>query len=410
MLHTLKSYLKPHKKWLVLILISTALFLVCIDVTVLYTALPSLTYDLNASNTQKLWIINAYPLVMAGLLPGFGTLGDKIGHRKIFIWGLIVFGLTSLAMAFSPTANFLIGGRAILAIGAAMMSPATLALLRQTFLTDKERAFAIGIWGAVASGAAAFGPLIGGALLSKFWWGSVFLVNVPVVIVAVFFSFILLDKQPRNSNKSWDIINSILIMIGIIGLIYSLKEFMKADSDTIHALCSLAIGILFIILFVFRQKNSESPMIDFGLFRNTQFSCGVAVILASMLGLLGVEFALTQHLQLTQGYTPLQAGAILIPFFAGSFVAGPLMGKLLPRIGIMHSLWTSISIVAVGLIVLAFNHYGVTFIQMTALTIIGVALGEVWRQALVPLCSMLQKARREWRHPSKLYLTNLEEL
>lgn len=178
---------------------------------------------------------------------------------------------TKLLQAFSPTASFLIGGRAVLAIGAAMMSPATLALLRQTFLTDKERAFAIGIWGAVASGAAAFGPLIGGVLLSQFWWGSVFWVNVPVVIVAVIFSFILLDKQPNSSNKSWDIINSILRMIGIIGLIYSLKEFMKSDSDTIHALCSLAIGILFIILFVLRQKNSESPMIDFGLFATHSF-------------------------------------------------------------------------------------------------------------------------------------------
>lgn len=375
MLRSIKSTLKPHKKWLVLILISTALFLVGIDMTVLYTALPSLTHDLNVSNIQKLWIINAYPLVMAGLLPGFGTLGDRIGHRKIFIGGLIVFGLTSFVMAFSPSANFLIAGRACLAVGAAMMSPATLALLRQTFLTDKERALAIGIWGSVASGAAAFGPLIGGALLTRFWWGSVFLINVPIVLLALVFSFILLDKTPRNADRTWDFINSVLIMIGIVGLIYALKEFMKADSDTIHATISLVIGILFTVLFVKRQNKSVSPMIDFGLFKNLQFSGGVAVIIVSMLGLLGVEFALTQHLQLVQDYAPLEAGAILIPFFVASFIAGPLMGVFLPRIGVMHSLWISVLVVAIGLVVLAYNHYGITMMQIVGLMLIGVGIG-----------------------------------
>src|SRR5690606_23367082 len=174
-----------HNRWLVLAIVSSALFLIVIDLTVLYTALPRLTHDLRASASQKLWIINAYPLVVAGLLPGLGTLGDRLGHKQLFLGGLLVFGMASVVAAFAPGADVLIGSRILLAVGAAMMMPATLSIIRLTFDDEKERAFAIGIWAAVASGGAAFGPVVGGVLLAFFWWGSVFLINVPVVLVAV---------------------------------------------------------------------------------------------------------------------------------------------------------------------------------------------------------------------------------
>ncbi len=378
MLQFSKSHLfldTRHNKWFILILVSVALFLVGIDMTVLYTALPTLTHDLNASNSQKLWIINAYPLVMAGLLPGFGTLGDRIGHRNIFIYGLIVFGIASFAMAFSPSANFLIMGRALLAVGAAMMSPATLALLRQSFTTDKERTLAIGIWGSVSSGAAAFGPLIGGALLSKFWWGSVFLINVPVVLVALIFAPILLVKRPGNPDRTWDFMSSVLIMIGIIGTVYALKEFIKTNSNIMEASIALIIGLLFMWLFVKRQRKSFSPMIDFGLFKNPQFTGGVVVVLAAMLGLIGVQFALTQYMQLVQGYRPLEAGIFLIPFFVASFIAGPTIGSLLPRIGITRSLWMSMFITAIGILIFAYAHNRFLPLQIISLAIIGFGIG-----------------------------------
>ncbi|MET0184026.1 MAG: MFS transporter, partial [Achromobacter sp.] len=161
------------KRWLILAVISSALFLIVIDMTVLYTALPTLTHALNANASQKLWIVNAYALVVSGLLLGTGTLGDRLGHRKLFIAGLVVFGVASLCAAFSPTPAFLIAARALLAVGAAMMMPATLSIIRLTFLDERERAMAIGIWAAVASGGAAVGPVLGGLLLEHFWWGSV---------------------------------------------------------------------------------------------------------------------------------------------------------------------------------------------------------------------------------------------
>jgi MFS transporter, DHA2 family, multidrug resistance protein len=151
--------MSPSNRWLVLAIVSSALFLIVIDMTVLYTALPTLTHELRATATEKLWIINAYPLVVAGLLPGVGTLGDRLGHKRMFMAGLVVFGLASLGAAFSPTPAWLIAARALLAVGAAMMMPATLSLIRLTFIDEKERAFAIGVWAAVASGGAAFGPV-----------------------------------------------------------------------------------------------------------------------------------------------------------------------------------------------------------------------------------------------------------
>src|SRR5690606_14302614 len=195
-------------RWLILAVISSALFLIVVDMTVLYTALPTLTHDLRASASEKLWIINAYGLVVAGLLLGMGTLGDRVGHKRLFVAGLVVFGIASLGAAFSPTPAFLIAARATLAVGAAMMMPATLSILRLVFTDDSERATAIGLWAAVASGGAAFGPVLGGMLLEHFWWGSVFLINVPVVLVALVLAVWLIPGHPGNARRAWDLIGS----------------------------------------------------------------------------------------------------------------------------------------------------------------------------------------------------------
>src|SRR5580698_10770462 len=165
--------------------------------TVVYTALPRLTKNHDAVSIQKLCIVDTFPLVMAGLLPTMGMLGDRIGHRRVFLWGLIAFASASLLAAYAPSANVLIAARAFLAVGASMMMPATLSLLRLTFTTDKERGQAIGVWAAVFSGGVAIGPLIGGALLSHFWWGSVFLINVPVVVLALIFTPFIVPAGSR---------------------------------------------------------------------------------------------------------------------------------------------------------------------------------------------------------------------
>jgi DHA2 family multidrug resistance protein-like MFS transporter len=288
-------------RWLILLVVSSALFLIVIDMTVLHTALPSLARDLGTSASEKLWIINAYGLVVAGLLPGLGTLGDRVGHKRMFVIGLIMFGIASLIAAYSPTATVLIGARAVLAIGAAMMMPATLSIIRLTFEDERERALAIGVWGAVASGGAAVGPLIGGVLLEYFWWGSVFLINVPVVILALVAAIVFIPRREGSSAVGWDPIGSLQVLVGLVGVALAIEELAKERPDLLEVLVAGVVGALALVIFVRRQRRSVTPMIDLALFKNQAFKLGVVVALVSAFSIVGLELALSQRLQLVLG-------------------------------------------------------------------------------------------------------------
>lgn len=351
---------KPlNNRWLVLAIVSSALFLIVIDLTVLYTALPRLTHDLQASASQKLWIINAYPLVVAGLLPGLGTLGDRLGHKPLFLYGLLVFGLASLIAAFAPAPHFLIGSRVLLAIGAAMMMPATLSIIRVTFEDEQERAFAIGIWAAVASGGAAFGPVVGGILLEYFWWGSVFLINVPVVIVAFLVGARVLERRPGDPSRQWDLVGSTQIMVALVCLTYAIKELARQQADWVAFTITLAVGLCALFVFLRRQRRSSSPLIDLGLFRNRKFSLGMVSALIMAATLIGLELVFSQRLQLVNGYSPLQAGLLILPIPIAAFFAGPIMGALVPRLGTGRLLWMSLLLSGAGslLYLLTFNGH-----------------------------------------------------
>lgn len=362
-------------RWIVLAIVSSALFMVSIDMTVLHTALPSVVHDLGATNAQKLWIANAYSLVVAGLLPGFGTLGDRIGHRRVFMWGLVAFGIASLAAAFAPSAALLIAARVLLAVGAAMMMPATISLLRLTFQEDRERAVAIGIWGSIASGAAAIGPLIGGALLAHFWWGSVFLINVPVVLVTMVLARRYVPDHAGNPARHWDLWTSALITVALVGLIYGLKEGMKPDADFVHAIAGIGGGVLFAWLFQRRQKGLPSPLIDFSLFRNTRFTAGIVAALVTSLALMGVEFVITQQLQLSRGHTPLQAGLFLLPIAVASFLAGPAIGSVLMRAGVERMLAAMLAVTGLGLGLFTLSGGTSLVWQAAALALFGFGAG-----------------------------------
>lgn len=365
----------PKNRWLVLTIVSSALFLIVVDMTVLYTALPRLTHDLRASASEKLWIINIYPLIVAGLLPGLGTLGDKVGHKRMFMSGLAVFGLASLCAAYSPNPEFLIASRAFLACGAAMMMPATLSIIRLTFTDDKERSFAIGIWAAIASGGAAIGPVVGGILLEYFWWGSVFLINVPVVLVALAFSLFTLDNRPLASKRKWDLIGSIQIMIGLVALTYAAKELAKRDASMPIFATALAIGLVASFIFVRRQRASQEPLIDFSLFNNRLFSIGVFAALAASGSMTGMELVFSQRMQLIEGMTPLHAGLSILPIPLAAFVAGPLAGLMLPRLGTGKLLWLSLGVTALGVIVYILTYQASTPLYLVGLAILGFGVG-----------------------------------
>ncbi|BBI33554.1 MFS transporter [Cohnella abietis] len=368
-------HLSKFQRWLVLAIVSSALFLIVIDMTVLYTALPTLTYDLAATASEKLWIVNIYPLVIAGLLPGLGTLGDRVGHKRLFVIGLAIFGIASLVAAYAPIPLVLIAARALLAVGGAMMMPATLSIIRTTFVDERERSLAFGIWASVSSGGAGIGPLIGGLLLEHYWWGSVFLINIPIVIIALILAIFLIPNRKMNGSKPWDLIGSVQIMTGLVGIVYAIKEISRRQGSYEVGLISAVIGIIALILFVRRQRKSATPLIDFALFRDPRFTTGVVTALLSCFALIGMELIVTQRLQLVLGYSPLEAGLFIIFAPIASFISGILIGLLSHRANKMKVQWICLLVAGSGMGMLLLVHNGNMLPQVTALMIMGAGLG-----------------------------------
>lgn len=362
-------------RWLVLAIVSVALLLIVIDMTVLYTALPVLTHDLHASAKQKLWIVNMYPLVVAGILPGAGTLGDRYGHRRTFLAGLAVFGLASLWAAYSPTAESLIAARAALAVGAALMMPATLAILRQTFTHGHERGIAIGIWAAVASGGAALGPVLGGLLLTQFGWGSVFLINVPVVLVSIVLVLWLIAPRPGDHTRRWDWLGSIWVLLGLLGTTYAVKAAAQPQTDWVQVLVAAVLGCVFLAVFVRRQRRIAHPLVDFGLLRDRGFSVGVIAALTCSIAFIGFQLVFSQWLQLVRELTPLQAGLQVMPIALASFVSGPLAGSWMERVGSRNIILLGMAMTTLGLLGVVFTYTAMGFGLLACLLLFGAGFG-----------------------------------
>jgi DHA2 family multidrug resistance protein-like MFS transporter len=362
-------------RWLVLAVVSIALLLVAIDMTVLYIALPTLTHELQASTNEKLWIVNMYPLVVAGLLLGAGTLGDRLGHQRLFIIGLLVFGLASLLAAFSTTSAVLIFARALLGVGAASMMPATLAIISLSFEDHKERSIAIGIWAAVASGGAAAGPLLGGALLEYFWWGSVFLINVPIVVLACILAVFLIKNVRNDSAQPWDLIASLQIMVVLISFAYMIKEFSKQEPSILDAALALLLCIAFAWLFARRQHASKYPLIDMQVFRNPAFSSAVLAGLVVAGCLMGINLVLSQRLQLVLGLTPLQTGLYFLPLSLGAIVGSPLSGWVLPRFRSDRFLASILIVYAIGIGMFMVSFSYSIYLQLSCLFLLGACVG-----------------------------------
>lgn len=342
-------------RWMVLAIASSALLLVVIDMTVLYTALPTLTHDLDATASQKLWIVNTYALVVAGLLPTAGALSDRFGHKPMLLAGLCIFGIASMLAAFAPDAGSLIAARAVLAVGAALMMPTTLSIVRVTFTDERERALAIGVWAAIASGGAALGPVVGGVLLTWFWWGSVFLINVPIVIAALVLGAKLIAPSRPNPARTIDLVGAALAMIGVVALASAIKEAGSGGRSVVVIIGALSISIMALGLFVRRQLTAKSPMIDFAMFRKPVIAIGVLVATLTSLAIVGIELVYSQRLQLVLGLTPLDAALMILPMPLGALAAGPLAGMLTSRFGAPRIMWTGMGIagVALGLFVAA---------------------------------------------------------
>jgi DHA2 family multidrug resistance protein-like MFS transporter len=384
------------QRWLILATVSAGLLMVSVDTTVLYTALPTLTSALQADASQKLWIINAYPLVMAGLLPGAGTLGDRIGHKRMFLTGLALFAAASILAAFAPSPPGLIAARALLAVGAAAMLPATLSLIRITFDDDHERGIAIGVWGTMAVLGAALGPIAGGLLLQHFWWGSVFLLNIPVVLLALAATVALVPGGSGHRDRPWDLIASLQAMVALVGLVYAIQEAAKPDPMPLAIVVALLAAAAGCWMFVRRQRRQTYPLIDFSLFRNRSLLTGVIAAVLSMAATAGIELLLTQRLQLVVGLSPLHAGLIVTAFAIGSLPVGVLAGSLLHRTGVRPLIGGGLLLGALGVLVTLLLTPGAAPLLgggqspawvVPGLVLVGVGLGTVMVAASVAIIS-----------------------
>lgn len=367
--------LSVRRRWALLITVSAGLLMITLDNSILYTALPTLTAELGASGSQSLWIINAYPLVMAGLLLGSGTLGDRVGHTRMFLVGLVIFGLASLLAAFAPTAGVLIAARAVLAVGAAAMMPATLALIRTHFTVERERNFAIAVWGSIAVIGAALGPILGGTLLEFFWWGSVFLVNVPVVLVALVATAVIAPANVPDPSKQWDAISSAQVMVGLVGATLAIKEFGHLPPSPWVLAGSLLAAALGFTLFVRRQRRLAEPLLEFSIFRNRAFSAGVIAAALAMFAIAGLELATTQRYQLVAGFTPIQAGLLVATVAIGSLPTALLGGAFLHRIGLRTLITGGFAVSLLGVVVTIVGFRTGLGLLVAGLLLTGAGLG-----------------------------------
>ena len=360
------------QRWGFFAVVSLGLLMIGLDNSILYTALPALEHSLDASPEQGLWIINAYPLVLAGLLLGTGALGDRVGHRLMFLVGLAIFGLASLGAAFAPGPLELILARGMLGMGAAVMMPATLALIRLTFPDERERNTAIGIWGSVAVAGGALGPVIGGALIEHFWVGSVFLINVPIVVIALVLTIALAPENLPNLDKQWDVVSSFYALIALSGLTMAIKQAANSPAITLAALAATAAGSW---LFVRRQHRLEDPLLTFDIFRSRLFTGGVLAAAGGMFVLAGAELMTTQKLQLVDALTPLTAGATVAVMALSAIPASVLGGAYLHKIGFLPLITGGFFGAAVGAVALAagWTSIGMVLLGLSAGSVMSVS-------------------------------------
>ncbi len=334
-------------RWSVLVLLCFSLLLIAVDATVLHIAVPALTAALEPTSIQLLWIIDIYSLVVAPLLLTFGTLGDHYGRKRLVMLGYLVFGVASATAAFAPTAPALIAARALLGVGGAMIMPATLSIIRQVFTDRRERAIALGVWSAVAAAGAAIGPLIGGLLVEHLWWGAVFLINVPILLVLLPAAAKLLPDSCSRALHPWDAFSALLSVAGILALAFGLKE---AGSGNPGGFVAFLGGAGLLTWFVRRQRRMPFPMLDLGLFRQRAFSVGVAAVLLTVFALVGLELMVAQYLQLVLGDSPFQAAVRMLPLMIASVAGGLAGARLLHRFGLRATMSGGLALTTLSLL------------------------------------------------------------
>jgi DHA2 family multidrug resistance protein-like MFS transporter len=340
-----------RREWVGLGVLALACLLYVMDLTVLHLAVPAISADLQPSSTQLLWIIDVYGFFVAGALITMGTLGDRIGRRRLLLIGAAAFGVGSLLAAFSPSAELLIVSRALLGIAGATLAPSTLSLIFHMFQDPKQRSTAIGIWIASFSAGGAIGPVLGGALLELFWWGSAFLLALPVMALLLVLGPRVLPEYRDPDAGRLDLVSAAMSIAAVLAVIYGLKQTAQDGFGPVPAL-SIAAGLAVGVAFVRRQRGLADPMVDVGLFRITAFNAALATNFLAIFVAVGYFLFVAQYLQLVVGLSPLQAGLWSLPSAFGFIIGSQLGPRVLHRVRPAVVIGGGLASSAVGLAVL----------------------------------------------------------
>ncbi|MDR6970145.1 MFS transporter [Leifsonia shinshuensis] len=363
------------RAWAALAVLMLPTLLVSVDNTVLSFALPSISEALEPSATGMLWIVDVYPLVLAGLLVAMGSLGDRIGRRRLLLIGATGFAAVSAAAAFAPSAELLIAARAALGVFGAMLMPSTLSLLRSIFSDREQRRLAVAIWAAGFAAGSALGPIVGGLLLEHFWWGSVFLLAVPVLIPLLVLAPLLVRESRDPAPGPVDALGIVLSLLTMAPIVYGIKT-LAVDGFSALSVAAIVVGIASGALFVRRQLRRPVPMLDMRLFTRPAFSGAVVVNLLSVISLVGFLFFVSQHLQLVIGLTPLQSGLVLLPGLLTMIVSGLLVVPVARRVRPGFVIAGGLTLSAGGYLLVALTGGGAPWsILLASFVLLGAGIG-----------------------------------
>ncbi len=341
------------RRWWVLGVLCFSLLVIVLDNTILNVALPTLVRELHATNSQLQWMVDSYTLVFACLLLPAGALGDRFGRRGALQLGLAIFAAGSLLSALSSTPRQLIAARAVMGVGGAFIMPSTLSILTNVFTDPRERGRAIGVWAGVAGIGVALGPLAGGFLLQRFYWGSIFLVNIPIAIVAIVAGALIVPTSRDPSAPPLDLIGAMLSVLALATLVYGIIEAPNSGWTSTRVVESFAVSGVLLAAFVVFEMRAKHPMLDMSFFENPRFSAASVGIMLVFFALFGSMFLLTQYFQFVLGYTPLQTGVRLVPFALTLMVVAPLSARVNERFGTKLTVSSGLFVVAVGLALLS---------------------------------------------------------
>jgi len=352
------------------------LLLISLDTTILNVALPSVVRALHTTSSQLQWIVDAYAVVFGGLLFTLGALGDRVGRKWVFMGGLVVFAAGSALAAWSATPDRLIAARAVMGVGAAALMPCTLSILTNVFTAERDRSKAIGIWSGTTGLGVAVGPILGGILLTRYWWGSVFLINVPIAMAGLVAAAFLVPNSKNPVAKRSDPVGAVLSMIGLGLLLWGIIEASDHGWTSPLILGAFAGAAIIIGCFVVWERHIDDPMLPLQFFRKRRYTAAIASLALVLFALLGMFFLMTQYLQFCLGFTPIQTGLGILPVALVLLVVAPLSTLLARKVGTKWVVVGGLLVIAVGLGLLSGTTVDSVYIDsLPAFLLIGLGVG-----------------------------------